>query len=615
MNQQLPLNRTKPKEQESLYSFLHRLAIVNHYDHMGSMFTEFGGAAYGENNNEIHPDLYWVDFITDLLNKMKIDIQHLIVNQYDDLLVREDKGMSKRRSSYRKYYHRYSTKFCPECLKEDFFHRIYWDVSYVTTCVKHNIDLISDCTKCGKFILMSQLMRDSCSCGERFTTMKAKETNSITLEVQSVFQDFLLGDRKKIARSDQKFISKEDYFELFYSFSLLVHGIDSNKFFFSSLFQFEKKFNMKAPFIKKINTDKSNLIVYTVHFLTLNPSKDFISLIDVVSELGSGLSYISNEKYLKNKILYNLFNQPKGTYYHEIYTDYLNNKKDEYINRRFGLRPLESGRKYLPIHEATKLLKSQFITIMNLCHHGLLKLHETHKDGRKIMLIERASVEEYIKMKESCISLEQAIKYLGLSFRHIHALIEVKLIKPLHGPSVDGYELWYISKKEILRFEKLLNSKFLPLSSVKEEEGITIKEACFKLRLGQVNIEGVYQLIMDGRLRVFHDKDARPIDKIKILEKDVIKLVKELYYKRIAEIGYFGKQIQRACRADQKTINRFFEEEVLRVDFTETYGKRTPVKYIKKQQIIEYLKKYKGMTEPEIERRLKRIEFFFEPIV
>nr|WP_298472920.1 TniQ family protein [uncultured Psychrobacillus sp.] len=601
-------------DHESLYSFLHRLAIVNHYEHFGSMFKEYKMSSYDDNCNEIHADLFWVSFITDLLYQMKIDIQPLIVNQYDDLLVRKNMESSYRRISYRKYYHRYSTKFCPECLKEDFFHRIYWDVSYVTTCVQHNIDLISNCTTCGEYVRMSRLMRDSCMCGAGYTTMIAKNTDPITSEVQNVFQEFLLGKRKKIVRADYNILSSEEYLEFFYFFSLLIHGLDSNKFFFSSLYQFEQNFYMIAPSITKINTDKSNLIVNTAHFLTLDPSKDLITLVDMVSELGRGLAYSMVLKSKKTKIFNNLFKQPKGRYYHEIYTDYLNNKKDEYINQRIALPPLELRRKkYLTFFEATSLLNSQINTTKNLCHHGILKLHETYKNGRKISLIERKSVDEYIKMKLNCFSFLQATEYLELTFRHMMALIELKRINPLHGPSIDGYERWYIKKKEILRFQKLLYSKFLPLSSVKGKRGITIKEACFKLRLAQVNIEGVYKYILDDRLRVYQDEKARSIDKIKILDEDVKQLAKELYYKKIIQKGYFGKQIQRACKTDQKTIKRLLEDDILRVNIIETYGKHTPVKFIQKQQIIEYLNKYKGMSKQEIKKHLTTVEVFFEP--
>jgi hypothetical protein len=613
--EKLPLNRIKPKELESLYSFLHRLALVNHYEHIGSMFTELKAAAFAENCNEIHPSLYWVDFIIDLLNKLKIDIQPLIVNQYDDLLIREDKESSYRRYDYRKHYHRYSTKFCPDCLKEDFFHHIYWDVCYVTTCIKHKKDLITKCSKCGEFIRLSQLMRNACRCGKKFTVMKAKSADPITLDVQTIFQDFLLGNRIKIKRADRKYLSREEYLEFFYLFSNLIKEVDSEIFTLSSLFRFNGNFKMIAPNIREINLNKINLIVNTLHFLTLEPSNDFTSLIEAISETGNELSYMPKAKSQKYRILNNMFKHPKGTYYYEIYTRYLNNKTDEYINQRFALPPMEKGIKYIPIHQAIKLLKTEYNTLMNLCHHNLIKLHVTLKNGKKVSLIERESIEEYREMKNTNFTLDQATKYLGLNFNHMKELIRLKLIKPLHGPSVDGYEIWYIPKKEIMHFEKEVKKKYLPLPSVKGKEGISIKLACFKLRRDQINVGEVYQLIFNDRLRVFHDGSSKLINGLKVLDEDVNQLVKELYYKRINDKGYLGKEIERACKSSQESIKLLLNDQVLKIDFSERYGKRIPNNYIKKQQIIEYLKKYKGMNNHLIEQHLMVVETSFEPKV
>ncbi|MEI4771422.1 TniQ family protein [Psychrobacillus sp. FJAT-51614] len=612
MYQKLPLNRDKPKEQESLYSFLHRLAIINHYDHLGSMFTEFKSAAYDENCNEIHPDLYWVDFVTDLLSKMKIDIQPLIVNQFDDLLIREDIKSNKRRAKYRKHYHRYCTKFCPECLKEDFFHRIYWDVSYVTTCVKHKKELVVAC-KCSRYVPLSRLVRNLCHCGKKYTAIRAKKVDAVTLEVQTAFQEFLLGDRQQISREDQTYLTKDEYLDFFYAFSLLVRGIDSNVFAASRLFRLKDPFDMVGPNIKKIDLNKYNLIVNTLHFLTLHPSKDFTNLIEAVEEADKQLKHASSTKVKKNRITNKVFKHTKGTYYHEIYSDYLNNKKDVYINQRFALPPLIKKKKFLTTGEALLYINTEFKTVMNLCKHNLIKLHVTEKNGKKISLIERESIDAYLNMKKTSFTLDQAIRYLGLNFRHMNALVESKLIKPIHGPSVDGYERWYIPKTEIQRFEKELQKKYLPFSSDIEREGITIQKACFKLRSDQMNVEDIYQLIFNDRLRVFHDGNPNLVDGLKILDEDVNQLMKELYYRRINEKGYFGKELQRACIAHQEKINQLLKDKVLTIDSVDKNGKYPPKNYIKKQQVMDYLSTYKNMSDPLIEVHLKKVELIFEP--
>jgi hypothetical protein len=611
---QVPLNRTKPKKLESLYSFLHRLALVNHFEHFGSMFSEII-SAYDENCNEIHEELYWVGFISEFLTKLDIDIKDLTVNQFDELLVREEINSTNKRVFYRKLYHRYSTKYCPDCINEDFYHRIYWDVSYATICTKHKKEFITKCSKCGEFIRLSRLMRNACRCGMKYTELRAKEADSVSLEVQMVFQEFLFGEGDRIERNDQKWLTKDEYLDFSYLFSLLIKGVDSQRFSLSSLYHFEGDIKKIDSNIRKINLKQCNLIVNTLHFLTLYPTKDFTSLIDAISEIDEGLSYTSRRKCDRYRILNEVFTLPKGVYYYEIYTEYLNSKVDEYISRRFSLPPMVVGTRYMPIYKAIKLLKTEYTTLMNLCNHNLLKLHTTHKNGKQINLIERDSVEKYQAMKNSNLTLSQAMEYLGLNFQHLKEVIRVKLIEPTHGPSVDDYSLWYIPKKEIYRFEEELKGKFLSPSSVKGEVGFTIKQVCLRLYRYNIHIGEVYQLIFNDRLRVFNDENTSLVAGIKIPKDDVRLLGRELYYKRIEEKGYLGKEILRACKVSQETLKRLLNEQVLKIDFSVVIGTRSPMNYIKKEQVINYLNTYKGMGKRQIAKHLKMVETLFEPKV
>ncbi|MEX3745953.1 TniQ family protein [Lysinibacillus xylanilyticus] len=611
----LPLNRINPKGNESLFSFLHRLALANYYEHLGSMFTEIKSAAYAENCNEIHPNLFWVDFVHDLLQNMGIDINELVVNKFDELLVRRACGSNQRRHNHRPHYHRYSTKFCPNCLNEDFYHRLHWDVSYITTCSKHKKDLITKCTKCGKVIRLSRLMRNECHCGKNYTAMKAKEVDAISMEAQSIFQEFLLSDRKKVLRKDGKWLSKEDYFDLFYIFSQLIRGIESNRFVLSKHFRIKGDITMTGLGKREINLDQFKYIVNTLHLLVLTPLEDFTSLIDAISLLDEGLSYESKSKYNKYKYINNIFKHPKGSYYYKIYTEYLNNKTDEYVNRRFALPPMVSETKYLPIYKAMKLLKTKYNTLMNLCENNLIRLHETQKNGKIIRLIERESILEYQQMKENHFTLEQATIYLGSNFKHMKELLVQKLIIATHGPSVDGYDLWYIPKAEVFRFKKELYDKFLPITSAKGTEGFSIQQASSKLRRDKVTVGEIYQMILNGRLRVYHNGNSSLIDGIKILDVDVRVLARELYYKRINDKGYLGKEIQRVCMIGPEKLRQLLENQVLKIDFVLTDGKHPPRKYIKKEQIVDYLKKYKGMSDHSISKHLVEIETLFEPTI
>ncbi|WHY84682.1 TniQ family protein [Neobacillus novalis] len=533
--EKLPLNRIKPKKSESLYSFLHRLALENHYEHLGSMFTELKSAAFNENCNDIHPSQSWYDFISILLERLGLNINALVTNQYDHLFIRRNKEMNRK--NIRKFYHRYSTKYCPECMQEDFYHRIYWDLSYVTVCLKHNTSLITHCSNCNDVVKLSRLVKGKCKCGQKYTKVNSVKPNSVTLEVQKKFQPILFGEKQEIKRKDGSFINREEYLDFLYLFRHVIKNLDINVFSLSNHYKIEGKLIFGEKNIRFINLNKLNFIVSTLHFLITNPIRDLGSLITSLDNKRKGRNYSVNSRHNKYHNLKEIFDFQMGEFYHLVYSDILINKKDEYINERFMVPPLKKDKIYLSVTEALPLVNTTYKTLKNLCEYKLIKQHITYNDGKKVMLFEKASIDEYHKMKNTSFTLNQATMYLGLNYQYIKELLDLKIIQAKHGPGVDGYALWYISKDEIYRFENELKGKFLPLSSVNSNEGLTIQQVCNILRRERIRVGDVYQLILYGRLRVFHDGNARLIDGIRVHNEDVKRLVKELYYKRISEKG------------------------------------------------------------------------------
>ncbi|OCA92596.1 TniQ family protein [Pseudobacillus wudalianchiensis] len=610
----LPLNKTQPKDKESLYSFLHRLALVNYYEHFSAMFTELRDASFAENCNEIHPHLKWVGFVSSLLERMGIDINSLVVNQYDQLLVRKTRMESsvKRRDYYRKYYHRYSTKYCPECLKEDFYHRNYWDISYVTVCTKHKASLITHCTKCKCTVLMSRLLSDKCKCGKKYTKIKVRKPDPLTLQAQTSFQHLLFGEKKKIKRANSSYISGDEYLDFLFFFRRVIENLKVSSFFFSDFYGIKNKLMFSEKEFMHINRSNLNFIVSTLHFLITDPAKDLENLInslDGTKKRRDAGNYAYNERY---HALRRIFKTEKGLYYYEIYTDILNHKKDENINHRKILPPLTKDKAFITLDEAAKLLNSKLYTVKNLCKHNLIKEHVTCKNGKRITVVEKESVNEYLKIKRSSFTLYQGMKYLGLNYQHLIELINVKLIKPIHGKSVDGHRIWYIPKKEVFCFEKELKEKLLPISSIKEEWW-DIRQVSSSLRQYQISIGEIYLLIFNGSFRVYHDKNKKLTVGLKILKQDVERFLKELYYKRISEKGYRGRELERACKATPKKIKQLLDNEILQISSAVKSGKYPPQNYVDKQQVIEYLKNYKGMNEISIEKHLRAVEVAFEP--
>lgn len=58
------------------------------------------------------------------------------------------------------------TKFCPQCLKENHYHKLFWQLKDILVCLEHHIALIECCVNCGSNVKVEDVIDGFCSkCG------------------------------------------------------------------------------------------------------------------------------------------------------------------------------------------------------------------------------------------------------------------------------------------------------------------------------------------------------------------------------------------------------------------------------------------------------------------
>jgi hypothetical protein len=62
---------------------------------------------------------------------------------------------------------------CPKCLSESPYLRAYWEHAYVTTCAKHETDLVDRCSSCLKIFSSNRAHIEYCQCGQDLRVMHA----------------------------------------------------------------------------------------------------------------------------------------------------------------------------------------------------------------------------------------------------------------------------------------------------------------------------------------------------------------------------------------------------------------------------------------------------------
>lgn len=163
------------KTGESLSGFLYRAAFMNHYYIPSWLNNYLGISTYESQNNE---------FSESALSKLS-QLTRLKVNQmqkHNGYQIQNSIGIDL----YSKTIMKNNVKYCPSCLREDYYHRIQWSIVPVHMCDRHHLLLIELCPGCGNHISLRTLMNGKCGkCSFIFAgTEPIIAENRVFMEIQ-----------------------------------------------------------------------------------------------------------------------------------------------------------------------------------------------------------------------------------------------------------------------------------------------------------------------------------------------------------------------------------------------------------------------------------------------
>jgi hypothetical protein len=189
--------------------------------------------------------------------------------------------------------------------------------------------------------------------------------------------------------------------------------------------------------------------------------------------------------------------------------DFMRSAFEEYLSVRWDggytahLKRLDEAvrlnGKYASRREAKRLLRVSVQGIDGLIAAGKLKAVVRHREGGRLILIERACLQELKLELEQSLYLKQTEKALGVSRKRVMELVDAGLLSPLRGPSIDGCGEWKFSKRDVT---DLLARARKKVRTAKSEIGNTISFLMAFRKLARVNI-GMAQFlrsILDGEI-------------------------------------------------------------------------------------------------------------------
>lgn len=212
------LKHPRPYQYESLANYILRLSKEN--------FCEI---SWLDEKFKIRPKSKFLDkytifilpdcmnIISDATNLSYKDVYNMTINSFN--LWNSNYQYYNENKELQKFSLLKSNYFCPQCLKENNYEKIYWKLKHIKVCLLHKLQLINCCTNCGKEITYQDIINRKCTCGTRLQDMiSVKVNNDMILRNQSriysMFNIMDIPDEYKIFRFDD--VDMGDYAKFIY---------------------------------------------------------------------------------------------------------------------------------------------------------------------------------------------------------------------------------------------------------------------------------------------------------------------------------------------------------------------------------------------------------------
>lgn len=431
-------NRVRGKCDESVLSFINRTLTANYISHI-PYALKLKPQSYRSNFNHLSKSSVIYKEVKELVEKGGGDLDGLLLNQYDEVYLGDK--FAEVKGKFGRYYLLNRTKFCPSCMKQDFYHRRLWDIQDIFVCLEHNRYLIEFCPNCNEAVTVKMLMSKRCKCGQLFNNEPDSVPNDEIILHQVDIQRMVLEPGATKTDESGRLVNAILYFTLHHAFKSILESKSGIEF----LIQIGK-FDHYDP--EDIQHRAS--ISQMCWELILNPTPELFSVFfnHLEREIVSGL---------KKKDFITVLNNS-----HPIRKMYLRsldvNKRERNSTYSFHkyIQQSEMELGYITINEAAKVLGFDHHKTLRWAKLGMIPYETSEILGVNTMIFNKLILEEKVKQIKAYIGIDEVKRRFNVSIPIVLFLIKIGKLVPEHGPSKDGFGINLFHPDEIDRFLRKL---------------------------------------------------------------------------------------------------------------------------------------------------------------
>lgn len=460
------LIRTKMKPYESITSAIYRMAN----DNLCPTPSWVWGIVAPKNTQICTGSLGDPDVISALaiLNKChENEIYFATVHSFAHMIYGSNtKYMDK--SAVKGVVRQTTPQYCPICMSESNYHRVFWDILFVTLCTKHGIVLQDVCPSCKKQLNISEILKNRCKCGLDLLKVEPISVADIpgVVDNQKFIQSMLgiKGDHEQNTNNKNEKnpvlrLSPPEFFKLLALFRNLMGKLPESS-------SFLKLGELTASPIgwygekKNVSTITNFIFVNSATTILLNWPEKFYEFLDDYGKVvrlrwrASGIT--KNFEGFGDLFLSKLDKETYG-FVHTAFAYYINERWDGgHINGNMKYAGTDGKhiKRYLTVEETSEILHTTEAQVTRLFKEGILTGKVLQANSKSRYLISSDIVYSLRDRVEKLIPLPKLVERWGICSKSIKRMAKHRLIEPFKirpwGPAYS----YNFESQEAERFEK-----------------------------------------------------------------------------------------------------------------------------------------------------------------
>jgi hypothetical protein len=506
------LKRTDPLPGESLVSLVHRLTCLNRYEDESWIIRliEPERTRIQRFDLNVHTSPSQMAALSAKTRSSYLSIydmtSHPFAPQFlsEQDIERDGEGNAFIRDPRRaRYVHVSRVKFCPVCLEQGGYHRIYWDPVYVTACLKHGIVLNDRCSSCGTPVTALEVSRGYHRCG--CDLAKEKTIGTAENESQRYIQAVLGIEPAAPAEKDPALLLAPRLF-----FQLLDATVPA------LFMRGRPRPDELGPWVhnwRNLPNGQRHVLLSHAFRIFLHWPRNFFDLLSRHRDSGGARGFAGLTGPYRP--LGRMFDAIGESDFDFIRTDFQQFAEGDHRvvrkNSRFFDR-LAPTRRWVHLTEAARMLGTSRPFAATLCTSN--RLPHVCKEGRAY--VETKGIVDLLRRWETSLPIEQVAGRLGVSRRDVLELVNAGFLT--------AEEM--TAKTRCMRIEGVtqLEQRFLTGREERVKDGeplMAIRGAAEFLRLGSRPLTKLLSLVDAGVLDPYRDPSRTGLDGLLFTKSDL----------------------------------------------------------------------------------------------